>query len=415
MFKISLVFVWLSVLLSSATAVRPWLSFPLSDWAFLAGILVSLPKITVLCSSGVQLTRIFYFLGAALIVLGAVISGWDHAPPEQILLYTIKIAYTFVIYIPVFNWASVNKNFFDKLRHAWIYSGAIAGVSATLQKYNNGSLLGIEAVYGRMTGLTEHPNELGMVTALIMPLIVHKLVAERGLWMLLCNICLLAMILAGLLLSQSITALIGGLVGTTGGLVVTCWRSHSRIRAIWAGFIIIICLAPLGYLMQDTFGEFWERIIFTKRGDQQTTLDSRILGFYEIALKSGGINLRGSGVNAVVDSEGNSVHNMFLRVGVEVGLCGLIGILIITGSILRIAIQKIRLARPDDIGAKVSVLWSYVVFLVGGQASPVLLQRNLWLPAMLILARDTKAEESSKPLSRSSQGGWSPTLANARR
>ncbi len=380
----------------------------------MAGILVSLPKITILCSSGVHPTRILYFLGAALVVLGAVISGWDRAPPDQILLYALKIAYTFVIYIPVLNWASADKKFLDKLKHAWIYSGAIAGASAALQKYNNGSLLGVEAVYGRMTGLTEHPNELGMVTALIMPLIVHKLMAERGLWMLLCNLCLLGIILAGLLLSQSMTALIGGLVGTTGCFLVTCWRSYNRIRAIWAGVIVLICLAPMGYLMQETLSEFWERIIFTRRGDQQTTLDSRLLGFYEIALKSGGINVRGSGVNAVVDSEGNSVHNMFLRVGVEVGLCGLFGILIITGFILHIAIQKIRLARPDDLGAKISVLWSYVVFLVGGQASPVLLQRNLWLPAMLILARETKRVESQRHLSRSSRGAWSPTLANTR-
>ncbi len=272
----------------------------------------------------------------------------------------------------------------------WVVSAAVCGGWVLAQKYGHlpGDLLG-----GRYGGLSDHPNDLGELTACaFVPALALAYRDHR--W-----IIAVAGVAVGLAFSGSIGGLIAAITGLAFGL---CSRDLARptLIALAIGASALVLASPL--IGSSALTRFSTS---TDAGAQygQDTFQSRLLT-YRLAwerIKANpflgvGEDVPSSSILDAQTATSYQVHNLFLGRWYSSGIFGLVGVLMIVGSIGLLGWRLI--IRSPDRYLAIALFAGYVAYLIDDMSEPSLYQRFSLVPALLMISLAAVAARAARPV-----------------
>ena len=331
-------------------------------------------------------------LFAGMLFLGAIATIPNAAYPSHSAFAAILMLYTLVL------WLSLPSFLFVEWKHLrWAFMALGISVSVTTmyaigQKLIGLPFLGGDQFWGRATGLTRHPNELGTFCAMVFPYMMVLLLTStrlRGkvIWTV---ATLLAVI--GVSLSGSMTGALALVAGISGYYFMTSRRG--RIRAMILILFGTIAIAGFSAVHSSKHTQLVVQRIeyFLSSQNGRFTLDQRLVAdrnAWEDIQKS---PIDGHGYHSQVQTIGGTieVHNTILRAWYDGGIFTLFAVLtLLLGAAISLAKAWKRIVYVGDISHKpyvAATIGSFISFLVMVQASPVLYQRSAWFPVSLAFA-----------------------------
>jgi O-antigen ligase len=278
----------------------------------------------------------------------------------------------------------------------WATSAAICGAAGIAQLLAGDVIPNTDPIYGRATGFTAQPNDLGGLCAIafvpaVMLTVRQGLSPSRRLLAYL----VLMLVLAGLVLSGSVGAVVAALVA------VFVWVALQRpSRRSLMPYVVMVAAVLLLTTVQSIRGEptpieRFHHVTETAPGDSGAgSLESRISTYRVAATAIQSDPFIGVGLDLVsvtkpfgVVSYEYDVHNLVIGTWYKTGLIGLIGLLMAVFAVVRAGWTAIRDSRTDSEHAVAAALLSaFVAFVVFAMSAPVLFSRYGWIPAALLLA-----------------------------
>lgn len=236
------------------------------------------------------------------------------------------------------------------------------------------------AEYGRASGLTEHPNTLGIMACIAVLVTLKISVSTRRLRGLV--LLALATNVLGIVASGSFTAMLALGVGLV--VLVVCMRDSLGRMALWG----IACTVFLGLVVTatgaiDYFPSLSARYAQVTGSSEtsswaarQLTYDYAWRSIAESPLIGNGLGAQSSGTyNGVI-----TVHNMILRSWFQGGpFLGVAFALIVVG--MGVAITKAMLRRRH--GTEAALIAAVLMYAA---VSPLFEQRHFWLPLLMAWA-----------------------------
>lgn len=381
---------------------RPALGFTVSDLFFL---LATAGAGTVLVRERTSAQSIFpplLVVGAGLFAVGALVSTMGAASPGDSLAQLTKFLFV------IFGWFGAGVVLLNRPRHittaaaAWVATVAINGVAALVQFGFGNVIPGATAAWGRMAGLTDHFNDLGGSSGLVLPTAIMLAVIARG------RTAVLAwtatgLIAAGLLLSGSVGGVVAGIAGCM-AVIATGRVNIGRKAMITLGIGVSALL--IGTLILTALGVQTPLARVDVAAGAGGTFASRVQT-YEQALWSISLDpIVGTGLSQGPTRTGYDVHSLILGAWYQTGIVGLAGmfLIVVAGSAASISAAR-RHRRPPFSMLVAGIVGSYAGFLVLGLAQPLLIQRYAWVPLALLLALSVQLRGRGRP---SGQPGGNP-------
>lgn len=402
--------------------IRPTSALTISDWFFLASMLSTIGILLIsgkLSFSGLPRGLV---IGITLFAAAGFVSSLQSASVLASLAIVARFVYLTIA------WFWLGTVVLQTPRHVriaitcWTMSVALSGVASIIQLRLGDVIPSTSPIWGRMTGFAQHPNDLGASTAIaLVPAIMLASVLTGRPAKIVGGLVLLTLVASGLLLSGSV----GGLAAGSAGLVFWLAMRGLNTKVVVSGLVLAMTIL-LGFSLQGAG-------IQTPMARFQATTDvnsrhcsvcSRFDGYREAWDAIGDSPIVGAGMTGVT-AAGNPVHNILLAAWFEAGLFGLVGIIIILGSVATTGMSAIRGARsPEEWAVCVALLGSFLSFLVIAMVQPVLFERYGWIGAGLLLvswrqqviqraARETvpaMPQDPSKPV-QERQNRWVPQPA----
>jgi O-antigen ligase len=338
-------------------------------------------------------------LGAALWTAGSLLSSFDSAQPFQALLVAARLLYLTVV------WFWLGARLLTSPRHlrvaviCWVASAAVGGLAAIGQYRWHLALPGVPAglVFpgGRMTGTTQHSNDLGGLTGIALaPALLLATQPLRRRWLRPLCVALLVLVSAWLLLSGSL----GGLAAAA--CSITVWLALARSRRVATATVtiglLVVAWMFVGQLdTQTQFSRFGRATAMD--GSSEATLQARIVT-NQAALDLINQNpLVGVGVEQGHAGAllGMEVHNLLLNAWVQSGLFGLVGILLVLSTGLGMAWQNLT-AAAEERPTAAALAASLVGFLVMAMSHPALYQRHGWVAVAMSVAANAQARRNAQ-------------------
>jgi O-antigen ligase len=383
---------YLGMLLVAEVSIRPF-GLTLSDCAFLLCLVVTLLIILGGGSPGhLRLPRLFGY-GVLLFVAGAGLSSIVSLAPGQSIFQLLVFIYVTVAWFWLGSFLLQTRRQLYVAALCWIGSCAVVGISAVLQLYV-GALPGTAVLSGRFTGFTQHPNDIGTLSAVALipalalassPLLARK--TRLMCWP------LIGAISVGLILSGSVTAY----VAVAAGLVAFVFVFHGIPKA---QFLIA---TMLGASLVLFFATHPNVLSLFDRVSQVTALGGGSGYFRLLALQASWNEVQQNpivGVGLDLPSQaaiiGGGPHAVAFEAWVGAGLLGILGVVLIHVSILREATALVFRGRGeygDHFNS--ALLVAFLVFVVCGLSGPYLYVRFGWIAAALVLA--LRAVTSTNP------------------
>ena len=161
-YGLSRLFFYLGLLTICQTVFRPILSFTISDWFFLISLILAALERSMRRSKIISFPP-YLICGLFLFTLGGIISsGFSQTPASSFFAF---LKYFYIIAI----WFWLGMLLLERPEHIktsiilWTISAALSGSGALVQLIWGDVIPGTTPVWGRMTGFTEHVNDLGGV------------------------------------------------------------------------------------------------------------------------------------------------------------------------------------------------------------------------------------------------------------
>jgi len=234
--------------------------------------------------------------------------------------------------------------------------------------------------YGRYPGLADHQNSLGFLAAVAAMLCFQQLNRARTAWLYLGAACVN---IVGVIVSGSFTGVMALGLGLSAALLcsrrrrkffVVFFTSIASVLAIWFG---VVTTGASSYL--PSFASRYLQVTGQTSGpsslEQRQTSWDRVFNADFVDLIYG----RGLSVSAGASDETTTrfVHNTVLRAWLQGGIYLGIAFALIVAGILALIIRAIR---RKEYGTEAGVL---MAFLAYGAVSPVIEQRQYWLPVLV--------------------------------
>ena len=148
-------------------------------------------------------------IGIFLFMIGGIVSSSFAQLPFLSILALIKYLYLIVGWFWLGTVLLQEREHIEKAVTLWITSAALSGLTAIVQLFWEDIIPGTSPAWGRMTGLTEHVNDLGGLTSValipaIMMVTRHQKTTLRIFFAWIC----IVLIAAGLFLSVSMTGVV---------------------------------------------------------------------------------------------------------------------------------------------------------------------------------------------------------------
>jgi O-antigen ligase len=282
----------------------------------------------------------------------------------------------------------------------WSISAAFDGFAAMLQVAHITGLGGpLEG--NRATGLTDHPNDLGAACAIaLVPalMLATTRLPGRGLarsdlarairWV------VLALTAAGVVFSASVGAMFAALIAILIWMVAPAVRAPGRIAVIAALALGLIALTLAGSSITSPTKRIKE---VTSSGPSQSTGSAsvRIKTIKQAWPKIESNPIVGQGM----DSSGSSVdvinqgvnvpyqvHGSPVSIWYQAGFFGLLGVTIVSFTLLIGGWQSLSGGDRTDMVIGISIVASFVAFFVYAMTAPFVLQQYGWFSGVMLLA-----------------------------
>jgi O-antigen ligase len=274
----------------------------------------------------------------------------------------------------------------------WVASVAISGVYAIGQIFFGFPALNDITAFGRATGLSEHFNELGMVSAMALPPALMLMAQAAHLLYRAFYAILASCILLGLLFSVSLGALAGvalaGLVWLVGFALLSGgskWRLAILLGVLAGGAVYSTSVQELQNL--PNFVDRLEHLNDLR--SRNDSMDARMATYRAAWEEVREEPLVGVGLDpaSATTQAGNEVHNILLINWYEGGIFALIGIIIVLVSIAWLDwIDAIHAATYQQWWLAIALILAYLAFIVDAMTGPVTHTRDIWTFGALALA-----------------------------
>jgi O-antigen ligase len=270
----------------------------------------------------------------------------------------------------------------------WVVSAAVSGLGAIFQLFFGDVIPGTDPEWGRMTGFTQHMNDLGGLTAVaLIPALMVALRPSGRLATRLIAYVPFLLVFTGLILSGSVGGLLAAGVAT---FLWFCW-SRTTVRTV---AILVVIAVGAGVLFSERAASQsltpLQRIsrVTAPEGSTGATLWSRV-DTYGAAMRRVEQNpLIGVGLDEQSATIDNYVpHNLVIGTWFKSGIVGLVGMLLIFFAIGKTGWLALRDASvSDDQMVAVALLCAVAAFVTFSMSAPILYTRYGWISAALLVA-----------------------------
>ncbi|QRM18680.1 hypothetical protein GBK02_04350 [Dechloromonas sp. TW-R-39-2] len=296
------------------------------------------------------------------------------------LVQLSKFCFSFLVFYLCLPMLVNSQVRFFNLMYVLMLSGAISGIGSLLQAtIGIGSLGGLEQ-YGRMTGFTEHPNELGFHCAMACFVCIY--IFQNSNSALKTTACAISFLLSmiGLVLSSSMTS-VGALLVAIFILTFYEYKDKNYIfikQLFFVALVSIFCVSLFAVIGGEN--NIVDRIVGQKDlSTEEGTLGLRFI-VYELAVEDI-INNPFVGVGnsdeVTLSLLGDYVHNIFLRSFREGGILSFIGMLGIFAGSFSSLYEKT--GNPWLLKSRKYMIAIFALILISVSLSPALFQRIVWL------------------------------------
>jgi O-antigen/teichoic acid export membrane protein/O-antigen ligase len=387
-FRLPRMLYYLGLISLGLLTVRPIFPITVSDWLFLASLGAMCVQLVVRRVRTPYPISTLLFWGVSLFAIGGLLSTFESHAAEASIAVILRIVYLTIV------WFWLGSMVLQRRRHVytavvlWVISAAVSSFGAVLQLFFGDVIPGTDPVWGRMTGFTQHMNDLGGLTAVaLIPALMVALRPSRRLATRLIGYVPFLLVFTGLILSGSVGGLLAAGVAT---FLWFCWgRTSVRtvavlvVIAIGAGVLFSqraasASLTPLQRISQVTASE----------SSTGATLWSRV-DTYRAAVKRVEQNpLVGVGLDDVSSTiDQYEPHNLVIGTWFKAGIIGLVGMLLIIFAIAKTGWLAVRDARVwEDKMMAVALLCAFAAFVTYSMSAPILYTRYGWISAALLVA-----------------------------
>lgn len=362
--------------------------FPLYDWLGLCS--ASLIMIHVFMGGRIRKPDSGMIGAGTLVVVGGLITAMELHRPDRGVVAALEFGYLLAVWNNIGRVVIGTRRDLRMLFAALTLSMAATSIAALVQLVWGVRIPGTHVLFGRMSGLTRHPNELGTFCAMVLPLAISLVwkPAHRRRKSVFWTVCAVVGV-GGLVLSASLT----GLVATIVGIGIYGMLSPRVVRRFLYGWVFAVgTIATVAVFISANHGAqaYNQRIErLADKGVGHSTLATRVEGDAEAWQLIKQRPMVGYGLTAKVSDVGTEVHNSFLAAWYGGGVLVLIGLCMALGGAslaFRRAQRTVRLGG-DWQGRNIlaAVGGSLGAFAVTLTVSPVLYQRSAWFPVVAVL------------------------------
>jgi O-antigen/teichoic acid export membrane protein len=369
-----------------------------SDLIFLLATLFAGAEYVLLRRRVPILVPFLLLLGMAVFSVGGLLSSFGAALPTHSVGVVVRLIFLTVAWFWLGTVVLTSRAHLMRAVTLWVASAAVGGAAAAIQLAAGNAIPGAAPmVFGRSTGLTTQPNELGglaavaLVPALMLASRRHLSPALRTL-----TYSFVLLVGIGLILSGSV----GAMVAAVAAVFVWFAFQRSSVESILVmGAIAISAIGlvtvqamrgaptPLDRLSRVTSAS-------GAAGTGSGSLDSRIATYRAAAKAIESDPFVGVGLDLVsvtrpfhVVSYEYDVHNLILGTWYKAGLIGLAGMLTVLFAIFKSGWTAIMRATSDEERMLANALLaSFVAFVAFSMSEPALYARYGWISSALVIA-----------------------------
>jgi O-antigen ligase len=370
--------------------VRPGGGVTLSDLVFLVSLVCAIGIFAAQRHHpAVGLPRLL-LAGIVVFSIGGLISSYYAAAPVASVGVVIR-----VLYLAVWFW--LGTRLLTEPQHLrtaivlWVVSAAASGAGAIVQTVVGPVIPGAINEYGRVSGFTQHYNDLGGLTGIaLVPALVamHPRAGFGPLQRRIASVAL-AFIAAGLVLATSLSGILAAVLGGVVWTVTT--RSYGR-----ALLAVVLTVGATSLVAASGINPEYKSPLERLTTSTSTTSENGSDTFwtrvetYEAAWQEIRAHpLRGVGLmpEDTPTSTGLGVHNLLLKPLFEAGLIGALGMLAVYVATCLAAWRACVRARDESERLiAVALSCSVVGFIAWGMSQPVLFKRFGWIGGCLLFA-----------------------------
>jgi hypothetical protein len=342
--------------------------------------------------------------GVGIVAFGGLISSPNAASPAGSVIEVLQVVYVMLLWAWTGATVLRNRRQIITALTMWTMSAAINGFYAIAQALT-GSLGS-----GRTTGLTPHPNDLGGACAVA--LIPALMLAtsrfpgqgarlgplERALrW------GILGLVVAGLVLSVSVTAMLASFVGIVIWTIAPVVRAPARLAVvIGLAFAVMTVTLVGGRVISPT-----DRIqtVTGSSGSGSGSVDARLKTVQRAFTRiqqdpviGAGFDKAG-GVVTVINKGSNTqiqVHSAPVAAWYEAGILGLIGLLVVAATLAKTAWRSVTHGVRDDMLIGVAIFAAGIAWVVIAVTSPLNFQQYGWFAAVMAVALSARRMEAAE-------------------
>lgn len=339
---------------------------------------------------------------AMLFVFGGLLSSFRAARPETSIAVVIKTWFVLTLWVSM-GMVMVRRGRLRQVLAAFLIGVTFTSVIAISDSFTGAGLGGAISgrtadFWGRMDGSMGHPNELGFIASVAVPLfaglLLHEWYSRRRLLHLgLCSFGLVAALWADFLSGSA-----AGWLSVSISSLVLAWvwvrRASTRGRLLLAvGLILtLVAVRPLA-LAQDARGyvpSAWlewnlQRIMTTTGPGRIGLLGEAIRQIGESPIVGAGMDQVGTGgLTSAELVTSVSIHNTIITSWVAGGVFAWAGLLWIYVVCLRTVLEVLRRSGKPTDWIAVALAASVLGWIVFDQTQPHLYHRYTWLTVALL-------------------------------
>lgn len=365
--------------------------FTISDWLFLAALLVAVGD-TILRRRSIASRAIprAFVLGVAVYAAGAVFSSINAASPRASLVDIARVVYLLLAWFWLTATVLQNTQQIRRAMNWWTISVAVTALGAVAQVVFGFTISGGYASYGRATGFTNHVNQLGGAAAIaLVPAAMLAVFPRQRAFQYVVAYAVLIAVGFGLTLSGSVDGLITAALGLLLWVLLGVRRRLTIAIAVGAAVVglLVFTVATQQKHVASPFSRL--SLVAAEGGPQSGTLISRVDTYrvaWERIQKDPFLGV-GSDVGSRVAIRDFEVHNIFLSRWFTSGLLGLIGFVLALGALFSVAWRTMIEADGDDETLLARGLFIAVIaFLAFAQGAPIVFDRFAWVPVALLFS-----------------------------
>lgn len=369
--------------------LRPLPIATVSDWLFL-GAFGAIAAFLIVHKLPVQITiPPLMVYGFFLFAIGAALSTFGSDDPMHSFSILLRLMFVTLV------WAWLAMHVLQTHRHVmiaimlWVGSAALTGAAALAQLAFGDVIPGGFIHWGRATGFTEGPNDLGGVTSIaLIPALMLATLPRMRTFPSVLAFAALAMIGAGLVVSGSVTAFIAVLFGAF--LWFAVLPRVPRRSLVVVAVVASGAAALLAFQQSNESLTPFERFarVTGSQDDSNATLWTRLETYRDAADRIASNPFVGVGLDPESAIVGDlEVHNFLISVWHRTGVLGIIGMVVLLLAIMKAGISALRSARStkEQMSAH-ALLSAVVVYLVFGMGQPTLFSRYGWVAIVLLLS-----------------------------